>query len=93
MGIVPTAIGYSTWSAAMKHLHPSAAGSFLYLVPAVVVVMAWAVLGELPSPLTTLGGAKLGRRRCAPGCTREADGWEVDPRASECRTAVRAASG
>ena len=44
MGVVPTAIGYSTWSAAMKHLSPSAAGSFLYLVPAVVVVMAWAVL-------------------------------------------------
>jgi drug/metabolite transporter (DMT)-like permease len=57
MGIVPTALGYSTWSAAMKHLSPSAAGSFLYLVPAVVVVMAWAVLGEVPAALTVAGGA------------------------------------
>lgn len=24
------------------------------------------------------GGRKQGRRRCAPGCTRETDGWEVD---------------
>jgi hypothetical protein len=24
------------------------------------------------------GGRKQGRRRCAPGCTREMDGWEVD---------------
>jgi drug/metabolite transporter (DMT)-like permease len=56
MGVVPTAIGYSTWSAAMKHLQPSVAGSFLYLVPAVVVVLAWALLGEIPAVLTVAGG-------------------------------------
>jgi drug/metabolite transporter (DMT)-like permease len=56
LGVVPTAIGYSTWSAAMKRLRPSAAGSFLYLVPAVVVVLAWAVLAEIPSALSVAGG-------------------------------------
>jgi drug/metabolite transporter (DMT)-like permease len=56
MGVVPTAIGYSTWSVAMKHLSPSAAGSFLYLVPAVVVVLAWALLGELPTAMSVAGG-------------------------------------
>ena len=56
MGIVPTAIGYSTWSAAMRHLSPSVAGSFLYLVPAVVVVLAWALLGEVPAALSVAGG-------------------------------------
>jgi drug/metabolite transporter (DMT)-like permease len=56
MGVVPTAVGYSTWSAAMKHLPSSVAGSFLYLVPAVVVVLAWALLGEIPTGLSVAGG-------------------------------------
>ncbi len=56
MGIVPTAIGYSTWSAAMRRLSPSVAGSFLYLVPAVVVVLAWALLGEVPAAMSVAGG-------------------------------------
>jgi drug/metabolite transporter (DMT)-like permease len=40
----------------MKHLPPSVAGSFLYLVPAVVVVLAWALLGELPTAPSLAGG-------------------------------------
>jgi len=56
MGLVPTAIGYSTWSAAMRRLSPSVAGSFLYLVPAVVVLLAFALLGEIPAALSVLGG-------------------------------------
>jgi drug/metabolite transporter (DMT)-like permease len=40
----------------MKHLPPSGAGSFLYLVPAVVVVLAWALLGEIPTALSVAGG-------------------------------------
>jgi drug/metabolite transporter (DMT)-like permease len=55
--VVPTAVGYSTWASAMRNLAPSSAGSFLYLVPAVVVALAWAVLGELPSGLAIAGGA------------------------------------
>jgi drug/metabolite transporter (DMT)-like permease len=57
----------------MRHLAPSAAGSFLYLVPAVVLVLAWTILGELPSPLSVAGGVlvvagvvvvqRLGKRR------------------------------
>jgi drug/metabolite transporter (DMT)-like permease len=56
LGVVPTAVGYSTWAIAMRHLSPSSAGSFLYLVPAVVLFLAWAVLGELPSGLAVMGG-------------------------------------
>jgi uncharacterized membrane protein len=57
LGVVPTAIGYSTWAVAMKSLAPSAAGAFLYLVPAVVLGLAWAFLGELPNAMAVLGGA------------------------------------
>jgi drug/metabolite transporter (DMT)-like permease len=56
LGVVPTAVGYSTWAVAMRNLAPSAAGSFLYLVPAVVLGMAWALLGELPNGLSVVGG-------------------------------------
>jgi len=56
LGVVPTAVGYSTWARAMKTLSPSSAGSFLYLVPAVVLALAWAVLGEFPSGLAVVGG-------------------------------------
>ncbi len=57
LGLVPTAVGYSTWAVAMRHLAPSAAGSFLYLVPAVVLALAWGLLGELPTWPALLGGA------------------------------------
>jgi drug/metabolite transporter (DMT)-like permease len=56
LGVVPTAIGYSTWASAMKSLTPSSAGAFLYLVPAVVLGLAWVILGELPSSLAVTGG-------------------------------------
>lgn len=80
LGVVPTAIGYSTWAIAMKHLAPSAAGSFLYLVPAVVLVLAWTILGELPSGLSVAGGGlvvagvvvvqRLGRDQVVPAARR-----------------------
>jgi drug/metabolite transporter (DMT)-like permease len=56
LGVVPTAVGYSTWASAMRRLPPSSAGAFLYLVPAVVLGLAWAVLGEFPSGLAIVGG-------------------------------------
>lgn len=40
----------------MRRLSPSVAGSFLYLVPAVVVVLAWALLGEVPAAMSVAGG-------------------------------------
>jgi len=56
LGVVPTAVGYSTWASAMSSLSPSSAGAFLYLVPAVVLVLAWAILGEFPPSLAITGG-------------------------------------
>lgn len=56
LGLVPTAIGYSTWSVTLRYLRPTAAGSFLYLVPAVVVGLAWALLGEVPGVAALAGG-------------------------------------
>jgi len=56
LGVVPTAVGYWTWAGANRHLRASAAGSFLYLVPPVALLLGWAVLGETPTALALGGG-------------------------------------
>jgi len=57
LGVVPTAVGYWTWADANRHLPVSVAGSFLYLVPPVALIIGWVVLGEAPSVLSLCGGA------------------------------------
>jgi drug/metabolite transporter (DMT)-like permease len=56
LGIVPSALGYLTWSAALARAPIAHTTAALYLVPVVAVLMAWAVLGERPAPLAVAGG-------------------------------------
>jgi drug/metabolite transporter (DMT)-like permease len=56
LGIFPGAVGYVIWAYALSRMSASSAGSFLYLVPACAIVIAWLWLGELPSTLAVLGG-------------------------------------
>jgi drug/metabolite transporter (DMT)-like permease len=57
MGLFPGAIGYVSWSVVMRDLPASVAGSFLYLVPFVAVLIAWLWLGEVPGTWAFVGGA------------------------------------
>ncbi len=59
MGIFPGAIGYLGWSYVFSRVPASRAGSFLYMVPAVAILIAWLWLGELPAPTALLGGALI----------------------------------
>lgn len=57
LGVFPGAIGYVLWSYCLSQWSVSRVTSFLYLVPALSIALGWAVLGELPAPLSFGGGA------------------------------------
>jgi drug/metabolite transporter (DMT)-like permease len=58
LGVGPAALAYVAWSVVLSHMPAGRAAAFLYLVPPVVIAMAWLWLGELPS-LAALGGGAL----------------------------------
>lgn len=57
LGVFPTALAFTTWAYALARTTAGKMGATTYLVPAVVVLMSWAALGEVPGWLTLLGGA------------------------------------
>jgi drug/metabolite transporter (DMT)-like permease len=56
LGIVPTSLGYWAWAETNRHLPVEVAGAFLYLVPAVVLILAWLLLGERLAFSSVIGG-------------------------------------
>ena len=57
LGAMPTAVGFMTWTFALRRSSAGRTGSFLYLVPVVAVVLGWALLREVPPWLAIAGGA------------------------------------
>ena len=56
LGLFPTALAFTTWAYALSRTTAGKMGATTYAVPALVVLMSWAVLGEVPGWLTLLGG-------------------------------------
>lgn len=56
LGVFPGAIAYVSWAYVLAHLSAARAASFLYLVPALAIGIAWIWLGEFPTPVSFLGG-------------------------------------
>nr|WP_225320496.1 DMT family transporter [Streptomyces luteolifulvus] len=56
LGVFPTALAFTTWAYALARTTASRMGATTYAVPALVVVMSWLALGEVPGLLTLAGG-------------------------------------
>jgi drug/metabolite transporter (DMT)-like permease len=57
LGVFPTAIGFTTWAFALSRTPAGRLGSTTYLIPPVVIVISWTLLGEVPAVLSIMGGA------------------------------------
>ncbi|WP_443065697.1 DMT family transporter [Streptomyces sp. NBC_00557] len=90
LGVFPTALAFTTWAYALARTTASRMGATTYAVPALVVLMSWLVLGEVPGVLTLgggvlcLAGVAVSRSRARGGRTvRVAAGEEPRPETSE----------
>ena len=57
LGVFPTALAFTTWAYALARTTAGKMGSTTYAVPAVVVLMSWLVLREVPGWWSLVGGA------------------------------------
>jgi drug/metabolite transporter (DMT)-like permease len=58
LGVFPTALGFATWSFALRRGQAGRVASLNYLIPLVAILLGWAYLGEAP-PLLAVGGGLL----------------------------------
>jgi drug/metabolite transporter (DMT)-like permease len=57
LGIFPTAIAFTTYAFALRHMTASSLGITTYLVPPLTIFMGWLFLGEVPPTMAYVGGA------------------------------------
>jgi drug/metabolite transporter (DMT)-like permease len=56
LGLVPTALAFTTWAYALSRVSAGQLGVTTYLVPPITIGLAWLLLGEVPSLLAVAGG-------------------------------------
>lgn len=56
LALFPAVLGYAAWAFAIGQLGASRAATFLYLVPPVATLLAFALSGETPGGVTLAGG-------------------------------------
>lgn len=56
LGVVPTAIGFTTWAFALKRTSAGRLGATTYAVPPIAILLGWVLLGETPPALALAGG-------------------------------------
>lgn len=72
LGIVPTALGFSTWAYALQRTPAGRLSISTYIVPPLAIVLGLLVFAEIPAPLAIVGGlvcllgVAVSRRRSGP---------------------------
>ncbi|WP_433724146.1 DMT family transporter [Nocardia sp. CA-129566] len=82
LGVFPTALAFTTWAYALARTTAGKMGVTTYVVPALVVVMSWIALDEVPGPVTIVGGV-LCLAGVATTRSRPRVPAPVDPEAAE----------
>ncbi len=57
LGLFPTAVAFLCWGYALSRTSAGRLAASTYAVPAVVVLLSWLLLAEVPAPLALAGGA------------------------------------
>jgi len=57
LGVFPTAVAFTTYAYALRHMSASSLSVTTYLVPPLAIVMGVVLLGEAPAPMAYVGGA------------------------------------
>jgi len=57
LGIFPSAVAFLLWAYVLKRSPAGVTASATLAVPAIVVILGWVLLGELPTILGMVGGA------------------------------------
>jgi drug/metabolite transporter (DMT)-like permease len=57
LGLFPTTLGFTTWAYALARTTSGKMGATTYAVPALVIIMSWLILSQVPKWLTIAGGA------------------------------------
>jgi drug/metabolite transporter (DMT)-like permease len=69
LGVVPTALAFTTWGYALARVPAGQLGVSTYIVPPIAILAGWLVFDEVPTVLTIIGGVialvgvALSRRR------------------------------
>jgi drug/metabolite transporter (DMT)-like permease len=56
LGVFPTAIAFTTFAFALRHMSASSLGVTTYLVPPITILMGWVFLSETPPAMAYVGG-------------------------------------
>jgi drug/metabolite transporter (DMT)-like permease len=56
LGVVPTAVAFSTWAFALARMDAGRLGVTTYLVSPLTIALGWMFLGEIPPPVAIAGG-------------------------------------
>jgi drug/metabolite transporter (DMT)-like permease len=56
LGVVPTALAFSTWAYALSRTSAGKLGVTTYAVPPIAIALGWLLLGEVPALLAVVGG-------------------------------------